>query len=187
MQVNEINNKTSRKDERRELREQRAALERDVSIFLHFGLTNRNCFGIFLVYWAAINVSSDYLMWHDQVFQLQKQLIIELDMRNALNRGLSRPLGSLPRIYASLPVEVWRSSLVFDGLQPKWRWIRCQCETCNLLWSATFKELNINQLIFCNSLRWIFDAWVSRVIDFKLMHVGVWKGVPLKECVMRDD
>ncbi|KAG0588507.1 hypothetical protein KC19_2G248200 [Ceratodon purpureus] len=39
------------------------------------------------------------------VSKLQKQLIIEINMRNALNRGLSRPLGSLPRIYASLPVE----------------------------------------------------------------------------------
>lgn len=39
------------------------------------------------------------------VAQLQKKLMVEVNMRNALNRGLSRPLGSLPRIYASLPVE----------------------------------------------------------------------------------
>ncbi|KAG0612404.1 hypothetical protein M758_6G024700 [Ceratodon purpureus] len=60
--------KTARKDGKRERREQRAALEKDVA-------------------------------------QLQKKLMIEVNMRNALNRGLSRPLGSLPKIYGCLPVE----------------------------------------------------------------------------------
>ncbi|XP_024372991.1 uncharacterized protein [Physcomitrium patens] len=39
------------------------------------------------------------------IVRLQKKLMFEVNMRNALNRGLSRPLGSLPRIYASLPLE----------------------------------------------------------------------------------
>nr|PNR59299.1 hypothetical protein PHYPA_002090 [Physcomitrium patens] len=39
------------------------------------------------------------------IAKLQKKLMIEVNMRNALNRGLSRPLGSLPRIYGCLPVE----------------------------------------------------------------------------------
>lgn len=62
-------NEASDKDERRDQRELRAALERDVA-------------------------------------QLQKKLLIEINMRNALSRGLSRPLGALPRIYASLPLEI---------------------------------------------------------------------------------
>lgn len=66
--VKKVRNKVSRTVERRERREQRAALERDVS-------------------------------------QLQRQLVNEMNVRNALYRGISRPLGSLPRIYADLPVE----------------------------------------------------------------------------------
>jgi hypothetical protein len=36
--------------------EQRAALERDVSVFLHFGLFHRNCLGFFLTF-SGPNVS----------------------------------------------------------------------------------------------------------------------------------
>ncbi|CAM6049206.1 unnamed protein product [Sphagnum compactum] len=40
-----------------------------------------------------------------EVTRLQKSLAQELNLRNALNRGLHRPLGSLPRIPNNLPVE----------------------------------------------------------------------------------
>lgn len=53
-----------------------------------------------------LNVAPHFLVYHKQVAQLQKKLMVEVNMRNALNRGLNRPVGSLPRIYASLPVEV---------------------------------------------------------------------------------
>ncbi len=42
----------------------------------------------------------------DKVTRLQKSLAQELNLRNALNRGLHRALGSLPRIPNNLPVEV---------------------------------------------------------------------------------
>ncbi len=42
----------------------------------------------------------------DKVTRLQKSLAQELNLRNALNRGLNRALGSLPRIPNNLPVEV---------------------------------------------------------------------------------
>lgn len=42
----------------------------------------------------------------DQVARLQKKLTQEVNLRNALHRGLNRPLGALPRVPTNLPVEV---------------------------------------------------------------------------------
>lgn len=85
-------------------------LERD------FDLTHRKCLGIILLPQVPIDVSFGYLVWLKQVSQLQKQLIIEVNMRNALYRGFSRPLGTLPRIYADMPVEVCWSTLLSNDL-----------------------------------------------------------------------
>lgn len=42
----------------------------------------------------------------DKVNRLRKSLTQELSLRNALNRGFHRALGSLPRIPNNLPVQV---------------------------------------------------------------------------------
>jgi hypothetical protein len=53
----------------------------------------------------------------DKVTRLQKNLAQELNLRNALNRGLHRALGSLPRIPNNLPVEVMNrlSSMILES------------------------------------------------------------------------
>jgi len=110
-QVKEVRKKVSRTDEWRERSEQRAALEKDVSDFSGRTLlrTCSRCDSWHVLNsltFPGLNVLVDCVVWHKQVLQLQRQLVIEMNVRNALYRGISRPLGSLPRIYADIPVEV---------------------------------------------------------------------------------
>ncbi len=62
---------------------------------------------------AGFHLQQPEILWFteffgvdDKVNRLRKSLTQELSLRNALNRGFHRALGSLPRIPNNLPVQV---------------------------------------------------------------------------------